>query len=167
MHISKFPSWLMQWSSSEGCIGISSGLLVPICSRLDFMSLDLFCAQLHNLPICLLLPGQFGANQIFNLMEKSFQNPWAIKGRARDFFYFISIFLDLYLYINCIVNLFSRKDFPSDCITDRAGNQAERVRIRISIFFGFVYSFFVHSLFQTFRLHDCNMLLPACACKSQ
>ena len=121
----------MQKSTSAGCIRISSGLLVPICSRLDFMSLDLFCAQLHNLPICLLAPGQFGASQIF-----SFPNQQAEKKQFPLFHFFAEV----YQYIDCIVNLFSGKDFPSDCITDRAGNQAEEARIRTSNLFVFVFA---------------------------
>ena len=95
------------------------------------MSLDLFCAKLHNFHICLLHPEQFGANQIF-----SFPNPQAEK-KQFPLFYF---FAEVYQYIDCIVNLFSGKDFPSDCITDRAGNQAEEARIRTSNLFVFVFA---------------------------
>ena len=117
------------------CIVISSGLLVPICSRLDFMSLDLFCAKLHNFHICLLHPEQFGASQIF-----SFPNPQAEKTISFIIF-FAEVYQDIDIcMIYCIVNLFSGKDFPSDCITDRAGNQAEEARIRISNLFVFVFA---------------------------
>ena len=62
-----------------------------------------------------------------------------LKQKKKQFplFYF---FAEVYQYIDCIVNLFSGKDFPSDCITDRAGNQAEEARIRISNLFVFVFA---------------------------